>query len=139
MKRSTSSLCWCASATLVLIVGALLTPSLRGNDTPFTGWTDTDDSRGIQYRYQVINPDSQSAKCVVQFRDLRPEASKASPSSTGDTDVEFRYDFVTPRGSDDHDGGRTRIWNVLGDYGAHNILLCKRVSSVVVTKLYRGR
>lgn len=134
MKRRTSSLRFWTYATLLLIIGFLISPPLRGSDTPFTAWTDTDDNRGIQYRYQVVNSDF----CVVQFRDLRPEASKGSPSRAGDTDVEFRYDFVMPRGGESHNDGSTRIWNFLGNYGLHNIQVCTRVTSVVVTKLNRG-
>ena len=137
MKKGASSFHFSLLAALLLTL-SLTASRMWGTDTPFGAWTNSADSQGIQYRYQVINPDSQTAMCVVQFRDLHPEPNKTSPSRAGDTDVEFRYDFVMPGGGDSHNGGSTRIWNFLGNYGTHNISICNQVSSVVVTKINRG-
>jgi len=128
------------SAILVLLsmAACLTSPQLRGDQNTYTAWSDTDDHRGIQYRYQVINPNLRNASCFLQFRDLEPESKKSNASLKGDTDVEFHYNFVMPGGGEADNRGSTRIWNQTDNYGNHNIDLCIRLTSVVVGKLERG-
>jgi hypothetical protein len=128
----------CQWKTRVLVSFAILsiTSFAVGGETPKSSWRDTDDHKGIQYRYSVVNGDF----CSVDFRDLNPTPKTALPNETGDTDIAFTFNVADKNGRDYSNSGNARIWNLLGRYGTANIENgCSTVTSIVVTKLERGK
>jgi hypothetical protein len=119
-----------AIASLVL-AAFVCVPVLVARETPFTAWRDTDDAKGVQYRYKVLNADSPHSACDVYFRDT--DASK------GFTDIQLTYNSSTKGGNDNTSGDRTRIQKSLGIYGHVVIPECAAVSSILITRLERGQ
>jgi hypothetical protein len=69
-------------AGLILLVS--LEPDLFGAQTPFSAWRSTDDGKGVQFRYQVLNSGTKHTSCYLEFRDT-------DNSVKDHTDIEYRF------------------------------------------------
>jgi hypothetical protein len=119
----------------ILILGRFGSTTVGSQE--FTNWADTDDQRGIQFRYKVANPDFDGSSCYVEFRDLRPDTKKSSEGTKGDTDITYHWYAVSKNGKDSDNNGHTRIFAGLSP-GNENISYCARISSIAVTDITRG-
>lgn len=116
----------------IFIPVCLLNPLAMVGQSSFSGWRDTDDSGGVQYRWKYTRILAFDA-CEFEFRDLRPNDKSSLP----ETSIVARVDYVGV-GEKDITSDLEQLVFFPPKYAGTKINGCHNVSAVTLSKLHRS-